>query len=183
MKPGLLVASPRLDQSVFARTVILMCDYSDEGAMGLVINRGLAISIGEVMDQLDIDRAQEGFQQSVLWGGPVEPAAGLVLYEGADGEEVEGRLACVQGTNLCVSASRLILEAIAEGRWKGTYQLCLGYSGWAPGQLDREIAEGSWLVTDFDEALLKVPLSDRWTHTVDGLGVGGAMMWIPPVEE
>ena len=182
-RPGLLIASPRLDQSVFARTVILLCDYNAEGAMGLVINRGLGISIGEVMDQLDIVHAKAGFTQSVLWGGPVNPDAGLVICVSPEDDEPEARLAMVDGTRLCVSASRVILEAIAGGRWPGPYHLCLGYAGWAPGQLDQEIDEGSWLVSEFDEALLDVPLGERWSHTVDRLGVGTAMLWIPPVEE
>lgn len=183
-QPGLLVASPRLDASVFARTVIFLCEYTPEGAMGLVVNRGLGISIGEVMEQLEIEHTGASFKETVLWGGPVEPAAGLVICRTQNGTRPDGCLASVEGTNLCVSASRLILEAIAQERWRGPYHLCLGYAGWGPGQLDREIAEGSWLVSELDESLLfGVPLGERWEHLVSSLGVGQQMMWIPPIQE
>jgi len=182
-RPGLLVASPRLDGSVFARTVVLLCDYGDEGAMGLVVNRGLEISIGEVMDQLDIVREDGEFVDSVLWGGPVEPAAGLVICDTQGGPTPEGCLATVPDTSLCVSASRVILEAIAGGRWPGAYHLCLGYAGWAGGQLEQEIDDGSWLVSEFDPDLLDAPMSERWGLAVEGFGLGQSLMWIPPIEE
>lgn len=183
MKPGLLVASPSLDGSLFARTVILLCDYSNDGAMGLVINKGLAISLADVMEQLEIERRQSEFKDSVLWGGPVEPAAGLVICRSHAGRMPQGCLTQVEGTDLCVSASRVILEDIASGKWQGGYHLCLGYAGWAPGQLDREIDDGSWLVLDFDEHLLsQIPIGDRWQYCVNTLGVGQTMMWVPPIE-
>ena len=168
---------------MFSRTVIFLCDYSPDGAMGLVVNRCLEISVGEVMKQLEIDAEETVFDASVLWGGPVEPAAGLVICRQQEGQVAEGTLARVEGSDLLVSASRLTLEAIAAERWSGPYHLCLGYAGWSPGQLDREIDEGSWLITELDEKILfDVPMEDRWQVCVESLGVGQSMMWIPPIE-
>ena len=183
MKPGLLVASPALDGSLFSRSVILLAQYSEEGAMGVVINRELGVTMGELMQQLEMGAPRQP-EVNVMWGGPVEPGAGLVVLSGRS-QLPEGRcVLAVEGTDLGVSASRIVLEDVTRGQLPGDFMVCLGYAGWGPGQLDQEISEGSWLMTDLDLGILfGLSPEERWQQCVASLGQALPLLWIPPLEE
>lgn len=183
MKPGLLVASPRLDGSLFGRSVILLAEYSEEGAMGVVVNRELSVTMGELTQQLEMGPPVRP-HESVMWGGPVEPAAGLVILNGSS-HLPEGRCVMgVEGSDLALSASRIVLQDVISGPLRIDFLMCLGYTGWGPGQLDAEIAEGSWLMTDLDlTVLFQVAPEQRWQHCVESLGRALPLLWIPPIEE
>ena len=137
--------------SNFAGTVILLWHFDAEGARGVVINRTMSVGIGEVGRQLAIDEdeiADPSLPDRVLWGGPVEPGAGFLLFRGNvpddEGWNVNDRIAVTTSQD---RLEKLLLRG-------GEYRLCLGYAGWAPGQLDREIELGSWLYTDPKSAIV-----------------------------
>jgi putative transcriptional regulator len=170
----LLIAMPTLMDPNFWRTVVLLGVHSaDEGAFGLVINRPLGVAITDVLQELGEEDPGRKCPE-VLGGGPVEPTHGFVLYERELGSELESldEHALNISQALAVSGSTETLVGLAKGSLGGRFYLLLGYSGWAPGQLEREIEENAWLVAPLDSTIVfDVPHEDRWSAALHSIGV------------
>jgi putative transcriptional regulator len=166
----LLIAMPTLADPNFWHTVVLVGVHStEEGAFGLVINRPLDVELADILDELGEAVSESPFPQ-VLAGGPVEPNHGFVIYEKGDIERDDTAL----HVNDCVtvSGSTETLANLARGDIESRYYLLLGYSGWYPGQLEREIEENSWLVAPLDTSIVfDTPLEERWTAALRTIGV------------
>lgn len=179
--PGLLVASPQLKDPFFAKTVVLLCRHEQDGAMGIVINRSTNMEMKAVLKDLSVDT--DAFAtKSVMWGGPVEPGRGtLVFRHGA----VETSDALELSDEVSVSGSLEVLEQlIGESDDPGAWFLSLGYAGWGPGQLDREIQEGSWIVLPLDgHTVFEQPVEERYDRCIATLGVDAAMIFMTPIDE
>ncbi len=156
----LLIAMPTLADPNFTRTVTYICEHGAEGAMGIVINRPTDLRLGEIFEQIGIETAAGGHGSApVYFGGPVQNNRGFVLHEPLGHWGSTLAVTDVLG----VSTSRDILEAIAANRGPDRYLVALGYAGWAPGQLEREIAENSWLNTPANhEILFNTAAELRW---------------------
>jgi putative transcriptional regulator len=165
-----LIAMPNLADPNFWHTVVLVGVHSrEEGAFGLVVNRPLDIRLAEILSELGESFEDDAYPQ-VLAGGPVEPNHGFVLYESDKTPPEETSLQIDDGVT--VSGSTEVLAGLARGSMKGRYYLLLGYSGWYPGQLEREIEENSWLVAPFETSILfEVPLENRWIAALRSIGV------------
>lgn len=175
---GLLVASPQMQDTNFSRTVVLLCQHDSQGALGVVVNRETNLSVREVVEQLDFDSMLETENQ-VLWGGPVEQGAGFVVFEGDIGDDVGWEL---EDGRLAVSPSKELLEQLL--RHQRHYHLCLGYAGWGPGQLEEEIATGSWLYTEVDpDLILQSPVNERYELALAKMGLSLGGFWMKPVNE
>ena len=147
----LLIAMPTMNDPRFANSVIYLCAHNLDGAMGLVLNRPVAKpSFVDLLQQLKVEPNPPAREIRLCAGGPVENSRGFVLYT-ADWTG-EGSLRVNEG--LALTASLDVLKTIAEGRGPRECVLALGYAGWGPGQLDREIQENAWLSAPADEALL-----------------------------
>jgi putative transcriptional regulator len=161
----LLIALPALNDPHFARSVALICQHDEEGAMGVVINRASEYTLGDVLAQMNLevrDPALGG--QIVLNGGPVHPERGFVLHDGD--RQWDSTLAI--GNGLALTTSRDILEAMAEGAGPTHVVVALGCAGWGAGQLEFELGENSWLTAPADnELLFALPLEQRW-HAAGG---------------
>jgi putative transcriptional regulator len=166
----LLIAMPTLADPNFWHTVVLVGVHSsEEGAFGLVINRPLDVELADILDELGEAVPRSRFPQ-VLAGGPVEPNHGFVIYEKGDAERDETALHVNGGVT--VSGSTETLANLARGDIESRYYLLLGYSGWYPGQLEREIEENSWLVAPLDTTIVfDTPLEERWTAALRTIGV------------
>jgi len=166
----LLIAMPTLADPNFWHTVVLVGVHStEEGAFGLVINRPLDVELSDILDELGEPVTTSRFPQ-VLAGGPVEPNHGFVIYEKGDIERDETALHVNGG--ITVSGSTETLANLARGDIESRYYLLLGYSGWYPGQLEREIEENSWLVAPLDTSIVfDTPLEERWTAALRTIGV------------
>ncbi len=170
----LLIAMPNMADPRFARTVIYMCAHSDEGAMGLVINKPMpSITFRELLAQLEIPAGDGVNHLRVHLGGPVESGRGFVLHTADFVREgtmvVDGKVA--------LTATIDILRSIAAGEGPQRHLLALGYAGWGPGQLDAEIQANGWLHAPSDEAILFDPdLSTKWERAIAKLGVVPAML-------
>ena len=168
--------------SNFSGAVVLLWHYDDEGAMGVVINRAMEIGLSDVGKQLEIgdeELADPAAADHVLWGGPVEPGAGFLLIRGKVPDDEGWNLAEV---NLAVTTSQDRLERFL--RRGGEYRLCLGYAGWAPGQLDAEIATGSWLYAEIDpELVFDGAIDERYDKALALLGLQSSMVWMSPIDE
>lgn len=181
LAPGFLIASPPLGDPNFERTVVLLALHGSSGALGFVINRLAPLKLGEVMSLAGYGPRIGAAPGPVLVGGPVEPGSGWILA--GDPALVEGAEGVLDvSERVRISSSRLAFDAVArdleepEGRGFGRRVLCLGYSGWGPGQLEGEIAQGAWLPAPFDEAVLfEVELERRWEAAHALIGVSPAM--------
>jgi putative transcriptional regulator len=170
----LLIALPTLADSPFARSVTLLCQHDEEGAMGVVVNRAAEYTLGEVFEQMGIASEDAALcAQPVLAGGPVHPERGFVLHDGDC--QWDSSLAIADG--LCVTTSRDILEALARGDGPPHVAVALGCAGWGAGQLERELVENSWLTVPSDAGILfTVPLDQRWQAAAAQIGVDMSRM-------
>ena len=165
----LLIAMPALTDPNFVRTVTYVCEHSPQGTLGIVINRPLDITLQVVFEHMNIPLTDlAAADMPVYLGGPVEPERGFVLHS-----PVGNWNSSVQITpELAVTTSRDILESIAEGKGPTQALIALGYAGWGPGQLEKEMAENAWLNGPADTNLLfATPADDRWEAAAALLGV------------
>lgn len=166
----LLIAMPNLADPNFWRSVVLLGVHShEEGAFGLVVNRPLDVDLREVLAELGQEPGGEDLP-GVLSGGPVQPSHGFVLYErnehGARDEDL------TVSDSIVISGSVDTLAKLAHGTAACRYFLLLGYAGWYPGQLEREIEENSWVVAPLDSSILfDVPVEDRWAAALRSIGI------------
>lgn len=166
----LLIAMPGMLDPNFARSVTLLCQHSEEGAIGITINRLSQYTLGEIMDQLDIPCDDERLcKLPVLEGGPVNADRGFVVHAPMPGFESSLQI----DADIMVTTSRDVLAAIAEGRGPERFVVALGYAGWGDGQLESELRENAWLAVPVDSAIVfDLPLKDRWQQAVSRLGIG-----------
>ncbi|KAF1712948.1 YqgE/AlgH family protein [Pseudoxanthomonas sacheonensis] len=165
----LLIALPALNDPHFARSVALICQHDEEGAMGVVVNRASEYTLGDVLAQMNLEVRDPALgNQIVLNGGPVHPERGFVLHDG--GRQWDSTLAI--GDGLALTTSRDILEAMAEGAGPEHVVVALGCAGWGAGQLEYELGENSWLTAPADyELLFALPLEQRWQAAGGRIGV------------
>lgn len=178
LAPGLLIAAPPLSDPNFHHTVVLICAHNDQGAMGLVINRVAPITTDEVMRQLDME-VHTAASQAVLVGGPVSLQSALLLYQRDEAHSEEADDELVVGDELRLSPGKALLEAIAAGEGPAHYHLFLGHSGWGPGQLEQEIAQGAWLPAPLRlDLIFDVPMEQRWDDALAAEGMSPAAFGI-----
>lgn len=170
----LLIAMPGLDDPNFDHGVTLMCQHNEEGALGITINRHSDLTLKDVLDQLDIPCEDEAISaQPVLAGGPVQQERGFVLHTPDRQWESTSEIA----PGIMVTTSRDILEAIAEHRGPEKFVVALGYAGWSAGQLEEELRDNAWLnVGARSDIVFDLPISERWMHAVETLGIDAASL-------
>jgi len=170
----LLIAMPNMPDPRFARTVIYMCAHSDEGALGLVVNKLFEdLNFEDLLDQVGIEPTTCKRVIPVHSGGPVEAGRGFVLHS----HEFTDESTMVVDDDVALTASTDILRAIAAGDGPRKCLLALGYSGWGPGQLESEIHENGWLNVPADEALIfDTDLENKWKQAIAKIGIDFAKL-------
>lgn len=169
LAPGLLLAMPQLSDPNFSRAVVLMIEHGTQGSFGLVINHPSPIRASELLDSLEM--RWHGEDTAVVWaGGPVSPSTGWVLHEPLTiAQPGQGTIAITSSISLSTSPDRLRAIASSPPR---NIRLLLGYSGWAPGQLEAEMSRGAWLHASADPALVfNTPADDIWETAMHSLGI------------
>jgi len=146
-----LLAMPSLTDALFANSITYLCDHNEEGAMGLVINQPLDLSLEEVFEHLNLSWSGRLRGTPVMAGGPVHMDRGFVLHRPGP-ENWESSLSVSDEIQL--TTSRDILEAIAEGNGPRHHLFALGYAGWSAGQLEDEISDNSWLTLPADTGVI-----------------------------
>ncbi|MEY2701343.1 MAG: hypothetical protein RIQ52_2098 [Pseudomonadota bacterium] len=169
-----LIAMPGLADSYFARTVTYLCQHNGDGALGIMINRPSALTIGDVMRQLDIAVLDASLEHTPVYiGGPVQPDRGFILHTAST---PWGSTLRVSDT-VSLTTSRDILEAIASGRGPGKVLFALGYAGWSQGQLEDEMKDNAWLSVPADDAVVfDVSAAERWRRSADLLGINISLL-------
>jgi putative transcriptional regulator len=165
LAPSLLVAMPQLQDPNFAKSVVLLCEHREEGAMGLVINR-CTETLASAIVQLDPPPAED--TGIPVWiGGPVDPARGWLLLREDLGDGIE------VSPGLYLSASRDLLRRVMHSReLADRCRFLVGYAGWGPRQLDSELAASAWLTVPIDKPLMfDTPSDEMWEVAIRRLGV------------
>ncbi len=165
-----LVAMPGMGDPRFEKSVILVCAHSEDGAMGLIVNKPVEeVTFAGLLDHLNIPPTPQGREIAVHFGGPVERGRGFVLHSrdyrgGAATMKIEGGYG--------MTATLDVLEALARGDGPHHALLALGYSGWGPGQLETEIGRNDWLTAEADAALIFAKDdSAKWSGALRGMGI------------
>ncbi|MBI1993511.1 MAG: YqgE/AlgH family protein [Deltaproteobacteria bacterium] len=147
----LLVATPELGDPNFSHTVIYMVEHDENGAMGLVVNRPLAKGpIADLLKGLHAESDEAQGEIIIHFGGPVQAGKGFVLHS----DDYISDSTIVGSSGIAVTAQVEIVQAIARGKGPKKSIFLLGYAGWAPGQLEAEIAEGGWFSIPLEESLI-----------------------------
>lgn len=192
MDATFLIAAPQMDDPLFARTVVLVWKFDEEGAVGVIVNRPVSaarergvfpgdqpMKLPDVLN-LDADVLAPYADEEVHWGGPVDLESGTVLAQ-AVVEGPEG-LALPDGMTLTHSIDAF-QQLLAD---EVPLLLCLGYAGWGPGQLENEMETGGWLIADVSAKLLfETPAAELWESAIKSLNLTSDDIWLlsPPVSE
>jgi putative transcriptional regulator len=164
-----LIAMPAMVDPHFAKSLTLVCEHNENGALGIVVNRPTDMNLHGLLEQVKIMPAADGFRSvPVHFGGPVQVDRGFVLHRPVG--DWQSTLAV--GPDIGLTTSRDILEAVARGAGPERMLVTLGYAGWAPGQLEHELAQNAWLtVPATTDILFDMPAEERLAAAMQALGV------------
>jgi len=167
-----LIAMPAMADPHFSKSLTLVCEHNENGALGIVINRPTDMNLQSLLEQIKVSPEPGNFQSiPVHFGGPVQVDRGFVLHSPVG--NWQSTLAV--GTDLGLTTSKDILEAVARGAGPKHLLITLGYAGWAPGQLEHEISQNAWLtVPARPEILFEMPAEERLAAAMHSLGVNYA---------
>ena len=169
-----LIAMPAMSDETFGRSVVYMCEHSERGALGLMINKPSDILVRHLFDKVELPLARADLaEQPVFMGGPVQTERGFVLHEpmGTANEPVYASTMTIPG-GLEMTTSRDVLEALSTGVGPRRVLVTLGYASWGEGQLESELAENSWLTVGADLAVIfDTPVEQRYDKALSLLGI------------
>lgn len=165
----LLIAMPSLEDPNFSRTVTLICEHSEHGALGVIINRPTEVQLGQLLQHLEIKAVRSEIADVPVYaGGPVQLERGFILHSPLGQWESTLKI----NAELGLTTSLDVLAAIAAGEGPGHHLIALGYAGWGASQLEREITENAWLTVPNDNHILfELPVEQRWQAAAGKLGV------------
>jgi len=184
LKHHFLIAMPGLEDETFARSVIYMCEHSERGAMGLIINKPADISMRLLFDKVELPLRREDLMNiAVSNGGPLQTERGFVLHDPIqldkplkEGGSVYASTLTVPG-GLEMTTSRDVLEALSSGAGPRRVLITLGYASWGEGQLESELGENTWLTVPASaDVIFDVPMAERYDRALDLLGLKSWML-------
>jgi putative transcriptional regulator len=174
-----LIAMPGMADEMFRRTVVYLCEHSERGALGLVINKPIDIKLRNLFEKVDLSLDREELaEQPVYFGGPVQTERGFVLHEkrGAGAKPYNSTLE-IPDSELEMTTSKDVLEAMAGGGGPQKVLVTLGYSGWQAGQLEDEISRNGWLTVGADPVIIfDTPVEQRYDRALGLLGFDPRML-------
>jgi putative transcriptional regulator len=187
-----LIAMPSLDDGYFNKTVTYICEHNDEGAMGLIINMPVNITLFDLLKQIEENDKEQAsgdettleseespgtleniclknsLEQLVLSGGPISQNRGFVLHRTQSGWKSSLAL----NDDIMITTSKDILLSLGTEKQPDQFMVTLGYAGWGPGQLETELQANSWLTIDADsDILFNTPIEQRWQKATEKLGI------------
>ena len=174
LKDHFLIAMPTLTEGIFAHSLTYICEHSEEGAMGIVINRPIGLALGEILEHLDIEDRHAHLEDPVMAGGPVQIDRGFVLHRNS-ARHWESTLSISDEISLTTSCD--ILEAMAHSEGPDDSLVALGYAGWGAGQLEDELAANAWLTAKADSHIIfNTPIDERLNAAAAQLGIDLVLM-------
>lgn len=169
-----LLAMPGLVGGELAGTIIYICEHSPRGALGLVLNRPTDLSVGELLEKVDIEVKNPILEKMpVYFGGPVQTDRGFVLHRPAGDYSSSIHLE----NDVALTTSRDVLENLGQGTGPEEVLVALGYAGWGAGQLEQEMAQNAWLSVEADEnVIFEIPPEERYAEAMRLLGIDPVML-------
>jgi putative transcriptional regulator len=173
-----LIAMPGMGDDTFSGAVVYLCEHTEKGALGLVINKPIDIKLKNLFQKVDLSLDREELAElPVYFGGPVQTERGFVLHEKAGGEGGPYSSTMSVPGGLEMTTSRDVLEALSSGTGPKRVLVTLGYSGWEAGQLEDELGRNGWLTVDADPAIIfDTPIEKRYERAVSLLGIDPRML-------
>jgi putative transcriptional regulator len=157
-----LIAMPSMQDPFFKRAVAYICEHNEDGAMGLVINQPINITV-----EIDNDKSTHAASVAVFAGGPVKTDRGFVLHSPKAGYSASQELS----SEIMITTSKDVLASLTTAQAPEQFIITLGYAGWEQGQLEQELLENSWLIIKADpEIIFNTPIEQRWEKAVATLG-------------
>lgn len=155
-----LIAMPALADPNFSHTVTFIFEHNDNGALGIIINRPLDITLADVLSHMSMESVRQDISDiPVFFGGPVQQERGFVIHQPTGNWESSLKIS----ESTAVTTSQDVLEALSQGTGPAKMFVALGYAGWGPGQLERELADNAWLSGPADPSILfDTPVAKRW---------------------
>ena len=171
-----LIAMPSMADPTFSGTVVYLCDHSERGALGLVINRPTDIDLESLFNRIDLKLEIEPLLHlPVYFGGPVQTERGFVLHEPIEGTTYTSSMSVPGGLEM--TTSKDVLEAVASGNGPSRFLLTLGHAGWGAGQLEEELSKNGWLSVAADPSVIfDVPAEERLSAALSLLGISPSML-------
>jgi putative transcriptional regulator len=175
-----LIAMPGMGDGTFAGTVIYLCEHTDKGALGLVINKPIDITLKSLFEKVELSLDRDDLAEvPVYFGGPVQTERGFVLHEplpeGGAGGPYNSSLKVEGGLEM--TTSKDVLEAISSGAGPKKVLVTLGYSGWGAGQLEEEMSRNGWINVDAEPGIIfDTPVSQRYGKALSLLGIDASML-------
>lgn len=174
-----LIAMPGMGGDTFAGTVIYLCEHTEKGALGLVINKPIDIKLKNLFEKVELSLDREDLAEApVFFGGPVQTERGFVLHErsGDDDTSPYNSTLKIPG-GLEMTTSKDVLEALANGAGPKRVLVTLGYSGWGAGQLEEEIGRNSWINVQAEPGIIfETPVEQRYDKALSLLGIDVRML-------
>ncbi len=178
-----LIAMPGLADETFSKSVVYLCEHSERGALGLMINKPTDIKLQGLFDKVELPLGRADLRDApVFHGGPVQTERGFVLHEALQEpaaekpEPVYASTMMIPG-GLEMTTSRDVLEALSTGAGPSRVLVSLGYSAWGQGQLESEIGENSWLIVHADPIVIfETPVAQRYDKALSLLGLQAWML-------
>ena len=172
----LIVAMPTMSDPRFKRSVICVCAHNEDGAIGIIINKIIeSLSFSKIIRQLKLkkNKAKKCYTEKIYFGGPVETERGFILHSADYSSENSTSI----NTEISMTASTEILQALIDGNGPNKSIVALGYAGWGPGQLDTEIRSNAWLSVQSDpELIFSDKTADKWDMALEKIGVNPALL-------
>ena len=173
-----LIAMPGMAGDTFAGSVIYLCEHTEKGALGLVINKPIDIKLKNLFEKVELTLDRDDLaDEPVFFGGPVQTERGFVLHErlSGDGNHYNSSLQIPGGLEM--TTSKDVLEALSSGAGPKKVLVTLGYSGWAAGQLEEELRRNSWINVDAaPEIIFDTPVEQRYDRALSLLGIDPRML-------
>lgn len=168
-----LIAMPGMTDGNFAGAVVYLCEHTQQGALGLIINHPIEIDVKQLFEKVELTLDRDDLLSTPVYlGGPVQTERGFVLHEQLDEEGGHYNSTLKIPGGLEMTTSRDVLEAMANGAGPRKVFISLGYSGWGAGQLEEEIARNGWLTVDADRSIIfDTPVADRYDRALSLLGI------------
>ena len=174
-----LIAMPGMGDDTFRGAVVYLCEHTERGALGLVINKPIDIKLRNLFEKVELTPPEAALaEQPVFFGGPVQTERGFVLHEKrGEGSSPYSSTLEIPDSGLEMTTSKDVLEAMAGGEGPKKVLITLGYSGWQAGQLEDEIGRNGWLTVGADPAIIfDTPIEMRYDRALSLLGVDPRML-------
>lgn len=169
-----LIAMPAMTDPFFAKSLTYVCEHNEQGAMGIVVNRPISLTLSELFAQINMPLNQNELEDMLVhFGGPVQTDRGFVLHE----PNGEWQSTLHINNKVGLTTSKDILQAVGEGVGPRHLLVTLGYAGWSEGQLEQELSQNAWLSVPADERILfDMPAEERLPAAMALLGIDYATL-------